>query len=74
MRLLGLLGLVLTLVIVGLIAKKQFTSIAAPQVVAPAASGADTPGQRQQTPQQLLEQIKQSVEAGTQPRALPDDK
>lgn len=75
MRLFGLLGLMLALVIVGLLAKKQLTSIASPGIIVPVASGASgekAPTVREQS-QQMQQQIKQSVEAGMQPRTLPDD-
>jgi len=57
MRIFGLVGLVLALLFVGVLTKKQL----------PVATEKGQP-----TTQQLMQQIKQSVETGEQPHALPD--
>lgn len=69
MRVLGLLGLVLALLIVGLLVRKQMSGSVAPSALpgntAPAASVRD---QRQQS-----RQFKQSLDAAMQPRPVPDE-
>ena len=80
----SLLGLVLALLVVGLLAKKQLTSVTRP--VAPvAASNTMTPAASapvlnpsgvytQAQGEQLQQQVKQAVEAAMQqPRPMPDD-
>jgi len=74
-RALGLVGLVLALVIVGLLVKKQLGGMASPAL--PAASGADSavvaPAPAS-NPRHVQEQFKQSLDAAMQqPRALPDE-
>ena len=83
MRAFGLISLVLALLIVGLLAKKQLaatSSIAVPAV--PAAAVADAPaapalqggnGDVRAQSQQLQQQYKQALDAAMQPRPLPDD-
>ncbi len=71
MRVLGLLGLVLALLIVGLLVRKQMSGSIAPSPLpgnaAPAASVRD---QRQQ----IQQQFKQSLDAAMQPpRPVPDE-
>ena len=67
MRALGLIGLVLALVIVGLLVKKQMGSM----VGAPAA--ADGRASVSQ-PRQVQQQFQQSLDAAMQqPRPVPDD-
>jgi len=86
MRAFGLISLVLALLIVGLLAKKQLaatSSIAVPAVPAvPAAAVADAPaapalqggnGDVRAQSQQLQQQYKQALDAAMQPRPLPDD-
>lgn len=73
MRSLGLIGLVLALLIVGVLVKKQMgsvTPVAAP-VVAPQ-DGAVAPTVPAQS-QQIQQQVRESVDAALQPRVLPDD-
>ncbi|MDM0041093.1 hypothetical protein QTH89_02930 [Variovorax sp. J22G21] len=69
MRSLGLIGLVLALLIVGVLVKKQMNSVvpaAAPQ------SGAPAPTARAQS-QQIQQQVREQVDAAMQARPLPDD-
>ena len=77
----SLLGLLIVLLVVGLLAKKQFSTLplVPPQNPAAASAGvalpSTTPGA---TPhmqsQQIQQQIKQSVEATMQqPRAMPEE-
>lgn len=63
----GIVGLLLTLAIVGVLVKKQ---------TAPLAGGSTGPVQSgQQQSEQVQTQVKQSIEAAMQtPRAVPDDK
>ena len=72
MRVMGLLGLVLALVIVGLLVKKQMAAARAPlPSLAPAASAPTTV--RAQS-QQVQQQVKQQMDAlMQQPRTLPED-
>ena len=76
MRVMGLLGLVLALVIVGLLVKKQMAATRAPlPSLAPAASAPRPPPAtvRQQS-QQVQQQVKEAMDAAMQPqRAMPDD-
>ena len=77
MRVLGLIGLVLALLIVGLIAKKQMGSgvasalPAVPGVAAPAAG--EPPATVRDQAQQVQKQVKDALEAATQARKMPDD-
>ena len=70
MRVFGLLGLVLALVIVGLIAKKQLTTAVAPAL--PSAPGEAPADVRTQT-QQVQKQVKEALDAAAQARKMPDD-
>ncbi len=74
MRIFGLVGLLLALVIVGLLVKKQFVGIAAPVLptVQGAAAAAPTGTVRDQS-QQIQQQIKQSLDSAVQQRPTPDD-
>ncbi|CAN5919686.1 hypothetical protein BH11PSE13_BH11PSE13_31250 [soil metagenome] len=81
MRIFGLVGLLVALVIVGLLAKKQFAKIAAPALPAPTtalgpqapAIGAAPANARAQS-QQFQQQYKQAIDAAMQaPRKMPDD-
>lgn len=56
---LGVLGLLIVLAVVGVLAKKQLKPVS----VAPVEIQS----------RQIQQQLKQAVEAGMQPRALPDD-
>ena len=59
---LGVVSILIVLVVVGLLVRKQLGETpASPGVTAQVRS------------QQIQQQIKQSVEAGMQPRAMPDD-
>lgn len=77
MRVLGLIGLVLSLLIVGLIAKKQIgSSVSAtlptvPGVAAPAAG--EKPATVRDQAQQIQQQMKDALEAASQTRKMPDD-
>ena len=66
MRLLGLVGLVIALLVVGLLVKKQTRSLAAPASV-------DAPSTTAQG-RQLQQDIQKSLDAAMQPRPMPDDK
>lgn len=69
----GVLGLMATLAIVAILAKKQLGALTAtpPVVAASAPTGATI----QQQSQQIQKQVAQSVETTLQqPRSLPDDK
>lgn len=73
MRGLGLIGLVLALVIVGLLVKKQMTNMASsarpavPGVAAPAAGGAPVDAR------QMQQQVKDALDAAAKTRKMPDD-
>lgn len=74
MRIFGLVGLLLALVIVGVLAKKQFASLAAPSL--PTVPGATAPpsGTVRDQSQQIQQQYKQALDAAMQqPRKIPDD-
>lgn len=72
MRSLGLIGLVLALLVVGVLVKKQMDrSIALAPVVAPAAH-APAPTVRAQS-EQIQQQVRQQLDAAAQPRPMPDD-
>jgi len=83
MRVFGLISLVLALLIVGLLAKKQLAATSAIAVPAmPAATAADAPaapalqggsGDVRAQSQQLQQQYKQALDAAMQPRPLPDE-
>ncbi|SFM63911.1 hypothetical protein [Variovorax sp. OV329] len=71
-RIFGLLGLVLALVIVGLLLRKQLGTTVAPAL--PSATGQAAPAAATSNPRQVQEQFKQSLDAAMQqPRALPDE-
>jgi len=69
MRAFGLIGLVLALLIVGWLAKRQMGSLIAPPLPGSSAPAASVRDQSQQ----IQQQIKQSLDAATQPRAMPDE-
>jgi len=79
MRVFGLLGLVLALAIVGLIAKKQMTTSAAPALpsvpgaAAPAPAPGEAPADVRTQAQQVQKQVKEALDAAAQARKLPDD-
>ncbi|MET3496543.1 hypothetical protein [Variovorax boronicumulans] len=77
MRIFGLLGLVLALVIVGLIAKKQMTTAAVPALPSAPGATATAPGEapadvRTQS-EQVQQQVKDALDAAAQARKMPDD-
>ncbi|MGO4391649.1 hypothetical protein AB4Z46_09875 [Variovorax sp. M-6] len=73
MRALGLIGLLLALVIVGLLVKKQLGGVAAPVLPAgPAATAGAPAGDARAQSQQIQQQVKQSLDAAMQPRPMPD--
>lgn len=69
----GIAGLLLVVAVVGLLARKQLTSLSGPGV-APAASG-EVVTQPAAKPQQQVQQFKQAVDASLQQpaRAMPDE-
>jgi len=72
MRIAGLIGLVLALAIVGLLVKKQLSSVVAAPAGAPA--GAAQPADARAQSQQIQQQYKQSLDAAMQQRRpVPDD-
>lgn len=75
MRILGLVGLVLTLLIVGVALKKQLTVIApSPPAAGATATPGPDPGNVRMQSQQIQQQIKQQLDAAmSQPRPMPDD-
>ena len=74
MRLFGLLGLVLALLIVAVLVKKQFSSIALPSVPpVPGATAAPPAGTVRDQSQQIQQQVRQAVDAAVQRHPLPDD-
>ncbi|MDM0017077.1 hypothetical protein [Variovorax saccharolyticus] len=74
MRVFGLIGLLLALVIVGLLVKKQLTGVAAPVLPAgTSAAGSAPAGDARAQSQQIQQQIKPSLDAAVQARPLPDD-
>ena len=56
---LGVLALLIALAVVGLLAKKQLKPVLAPPVEIQSL--------------QIQQQLKQAIEAGMQPRSVPDD-
>jgi hypothetical protein len=75
----SIIGLVIVLVVVGLLAKKQLSSVSSAAITLPVDSGVvlpvTTPGSTpQQQSQQIQEQVKKSLEAAMQARPMPDDK
>ena len=72
-RVFGLVGLVLALVIVGLLVKKQLASTVSPSIP-PLSGAAVSQSAPASNPRQVQEQFKQSLDAAMQqPRALPDE-
>ena len=75
----GLVGLLLVVAIVGLLAKKNLTSLSATPTPAATSSGVElpstTPGATvKEQSQQIQQQYKQQVEAAVQqPRAMTED-
>ncbi|MEB0055827.1 MULTISPECIES: hypothetical protein [unclassified Variovorax] len=81
MRIFGLVGLLVALVIVGLLAKKQLAPIAAPTLPAttsvpgaPAPAAGTAPANAREQSQQMQQQYKQAIDAAMQPqRKMPED-
>ena len=69
MRLLGLVGLVFALLVVGVLVKKQASSLVAPAANAASGAALSTPAQGRQ----LQQDIQKSLDAAMQPRPMPDD-
>ena len=77
MRVFALLSLVLALVIVGLLAKKQLATAAAPVLqsvpgVAAPAPG-DAPVNARTQAEHVQKQVKEALDAAVQARKMPDD-
>ena len=76
-RALGLIGLVLALLVVGILVKKQLGGTRGPAAIAvPAPAGATgaAPATDLRTQSlQIQQQFKQSLDAASQPRPMPDD-
>lgn len=75
----GLVGLLVALVIVGTLVRKQMTAVrvTVPTLEAPAnapVNATPTWGNAAQESQQIQQQIKQAVEGAMQARPMPDDK
>lgn len=70
----SVLGLLLVVAVIGLLAKKQLSSVAAPPV-GPAIPGSTaTVDAKPATPQQTVQQFQQAVQGQMQqPRPMPDD-
>ncbi|MFL9668636.1 hypothetical protein WIX39_016940 [Variovorax sp. AB1(2024)] len=77
MRGLGLIGLLLALLVVGLVAKKQMASSVVhvvPSVPGVAAAPAGEPaGNVREQSQRVQQQVKDALEAASKPRPMPDD-
>ncbi len=75
----GLIGLLVTLAIVGLVAKKQLTSTqqAVPALQVPGLPNpiaVDPNASVKEQSQQIQQQYKQALDAAVQARPMPDDK
>jgi hypothetical protein len=70
MRILGLVGLVIALLVVGFLVKKQAGSLVAPAADAASSTAPSPPAQGRQ----LQQDIQRSLDAAMQPRPMPDDK
>jgi len=70
----GVLSLVLVVAVIGFLARKQLSSVAAPPL-APALPGSTaTTDAKPATPQQTVQQFQQAVQGQMQqPRPMPDD-
>jgi hypothetical protein len=74
MRTIGLIGLLLALVVVGVLVKKQLNVVTAPVLPAGmAVTGGAPAGDVRAQSQQIQQQIKQSIETAQKPRPMPDD-
>lgn len=76
--LMTLVGLLITLGVVGVLVRKQMTTVSAPvlQLPSEAASSVSVPasGQMVQQGQQVQQAYKQAIEGAMQARPMPDDK
>ncbi|AMM26342.1 hypothetical protein [Variovorax sp. PAMC 28711] len=73
MRIFGLVGLLVAVLIVGLLVKKQFTSVAAP-TLPPGPTTPSPAGSVKDQSQQIQQQYKQAIDAAMQqPRKLPEE-
>lgn len=77
---LGLIGLLLTIAVVGFLFKQQLGASRVPQSVLGQPAGAQAPAivvdpnaTAAQQSQQIQNQVKQQVEALTQPKPMPDE-
>ena len=73
MRVVGLIGLVLALLVVGVLAKKQMSAALTPAVPAMPPGATAPAGDVRTQSRQIQEQIKQSLDAAQQRRPMPDD-
>ncbi len=77
MRVFALLSLVLALVIVGLLAKKQLTTAAAPVLPSVPGAAAPAPGSAPVNvgtqAAQVQKQVKEALDTAAQARKMPDD-
>lgn len=78
MRMFGLVGLLLALVIAGVVAKKQMASVAVPALpsgsgAAAPASGGEAPADVRTQARQVQQQVKDALDAAAQARKMPDD-
>jgi hypothetical protein len=74
MRVVGLIGLVLALVVVGVLVKRQLGGVAAsPLPPGAAASAPAAAGDVRAQAQQIQQQFRQSLDAAQQRRPMPDD-
>jgi len=73
MRVVGLIGIVLALLVVGVLAKKQLGAAVTPVVPAMPAGATAPAGDVRTQSRQIQEQIKQSLDAAQQRRPMPDD-
>ncbi len=71
----GILGLVITVLVIGLLAKKQLTSVSVGGAMSAASASATSPGVTpQQQSQQMQEQVRSSVENAMQKnRAMSEE-
>ena len=72
MRSLGLIGLVLALLIVGVLVKKQMSSSLAVVPVVALAPDAPVPNVRVQS-EQIQQQVREQLDAASKARPMPDD-
>lgn len=71
----GLIGMVLALVIVALLARRQSAALLAPADAPPSASTIAVPpgASERERSLQIQQQVRRSLESATQPRAVPDE-